>query len=271
MFSILIRPTAANYDAAIATLWEHGTVGLIEESETIRAFFEDRSQATAASQALEDALIDVREEDSSLSYGSGAEASDPIWIGERFVVAPSEMHVAVPAGRFRISMDAQSAFGSGRHESTQLMMHALELCVQPDMSVLDVGCGSGILAIAARLLGVNNIFVCDIDANAIALVRAVDGLSAFAGSADAIQAAAVDLVLANISNRILDAIAPDLHRVARPNAKIMISGFLRDQPPCRFQPQKILENADWQCWICDRDPHLAAQETIASPHPLQWW
>ena len=271
MFSILIRPTAANYDAAIATLWEHGTVGLIEESETIRAFFEDRSQATAASQDFKDILLELRQEDPCVSYSPDTEACDPIWIGERFIVAPAGVAVAAPAGRFRISMEAQSAFGSGRHESTQLTMQALELCLQPGMSVLDVGCGSGILAIAARLLGANNIFVCDIDANAIALVRAVDGLSVFAGSADAIQTAAVDLVLANISNRILDAIAPDLQRVARPSAKIIISGFMRDQPPRRFQPQKILENADWQCWICDRDPHLAAQVTIASPHPLQWW
>ena len=89
MYSILIRPTASNYDEAIATLWECGTVGLIEEAQTVRAFFEDNSQANAASQAFEDVLVELREEDPAISCNAGVAACDPILIGERFVVAPS--------------------------------------------------------------------------------------------------------------------------------------------------------------------------------------
>jgi ribosomal protein L11 methyltransferase len=247
-----------------------GTAGVIEQEVDILAFFERAEQANAAAQRFERILLGDTQH-CTASPPFQVESCDPILIGGRFFIAPSSSNAQVSAGRIRLAVDAQSAFGSGRHESTQLMMQALERCMQSGMTVFDVGCGSGILAMAARLLGAAHIFACDIDSNAISVARRVDGIALFAGSADALQTGAADLVLANISARVVDALAPDLHRVAKPNGRIIVAGFLNQQPPRRVHPESTLELNEWQCWICQRDASLAAEQTAAAPHPLRWW
>ncbi|HZS54570.1 MAG TPA: 50S ribosomal protein L11 methyltransferase [Bryobacteraceae bacterium] len=271
MYSILISLDASLYDETIAALWEFGTLGLIEEPNGIRAFFESAEQTRAVSNAFERAVIENREEkpcDSEIKAGTDWE---PILIGQRFFVAPARIDAITPPGRIRLTVDAQSAFGSGRHESTQLVLQALETCVQAGMTVLDVGCGSGIVGEAARLLGASRVLACDIDPNSIAVASRFGDLQLFAGSADAIRSATIDLVVANITARVVDALAPDLHRVVKPTGRIIISGFVSSQPPRRHKAERILEASEWECWICKRDAMLAQEHTVAEPHSLRWW
>src|SRR2546426_4128516 len=84
-------------------------------------------------------------------------------VGDDFFVIPSWENPVVPNDRLPIRIDPGQAFGTGTHETTQLTMEALERWIEPDQVVLDVGTGSGILAIASRLLGAMQIFACDID------------------------------------------------------------------------------------------------------------
>jgi ribosomal protein L11 methyltransferase len=271
LYSILICPDASNYDETIAALWELGTVGLIEDLRSLRAFFESANQLAVVSQIFERIFIESREEKPWDSEPGSQQDWDPILVGERFFVAPSEIEAPAPARRIRLTINAQSAFGSGRHESTQLMMQALETYLQPDMAVLDVGCGSGILGAAAQLLCTARVFACDIDPNAITVARRFSGVPVFTGSADAVRTGTMDLVLANITAKAVDALAPDLHRIAKPNGRIVISGFVTGQSPLRYRPELILEASEWQCWICKRDPLLAQERAIAKRHPLAWW
>lgn len=271
MYSLLLRLADSDYDDVVATLWELGTLGIIEYSETIRAFFETDQEAHGAAHRFEQILIQIEQEPTLLANAANPDGWDPLLIGERFFIAPSSLNAATPPGRFRLTIDAQSAFGSGRHESTQLMVQALETYLKPGMTVLDAGCGSGILSAAAHLLSAAHVLACDIDPNAMSVARQLSGFELFAGSADAVRTHAADLVLANISARVVDVLAPDLNRVAKPDGLIIISGFLRDHPPRRFRPTAILELSEWQCWICKPDPALAQERAEPTPHALKWW
>lgn len=269
MYSILIRPVKPAYEQAIADLWQLGTAGLIEEGREIRAFFQTRDKAEKAARSFGCDLVSVREEEITLAASELAPA-EPILIGERFFVVPSSSDVATPAGRMRLTIDASSAFGSGRHESTQLMLEALETHLASGMSVVDVGCGSGILSTAARLLGGGRVVACDIDPNALPFAK-TSGTPLFRGSADAVATATADIVLANISARIADALAPELHRIAKPQGLVIVSGFIDGQVPSRFRADTILHAGEWQCWICRRDAVLGYEETGPLEHSLQWW
>ena len=89
--------------------------------------------------------------------------------------------------RIALSLPPGRAFGSGRHETTQLMVEAMETYVRPGSLVIDVGCGSGILAEVARHLGASTIVACDTDSDAITTAcQTCVQAAAFVGSADAI-------------------------------------------------------------------------------------
>ena len=90
----------------------------------------------------------------------------PMEIGERLMVIP-DWEEADPKGRAALRLNPGLAFGTGGHATTRLCLTALEKIVEPGMKVLDLGCGSGILSIAALLLGAERAFACDIDDKAV--------------------------------------------------------------------------------------------------------
>src|SRR5581483_6240572 len=129
---------------------------------------------------------------------SARDLLQPMVVGRSYFLAPEWRDDPAPPGRFRITVNPGMAFGTGVHETTQLCLEALEDHVEPHMTVVDVGTGSGILAEAARRLGAPRVFACDLDPSAIEVAR--QRLAAcFIGSADAVRTAVVDLVLVNIS------------------------------------------------------------------------
>ena len=269
MYSILIRVPDSAYDSTVSAFSELGTAGLIEEQPTIRAFFERRDKIDRAARIFSPSVLEIREEEPILYHIP--DISDPLLVGAKFFIAPDLCDAPTPPGRVRISLEAQSAFGSGRHESTQLMLKAIEKYLQPGMTTLDVGCGSGILSVAARLLGATRTFACDIDPHALAVASRISNIELFAGSADAVRDGVADLVLANISARVVDALAGHLHRVTKPRGTVLISGFIADHEPRRFKPEEIVADGEWQCWICRRDPLLAAERNSPGKHDARWW
>jgi ribosomal protein L11 methyltransferase len=153
-------------------------------------------------------------------------------------------------GRLRLSIDATTAFGTGRHESTQLAIGALERYVSPGMTVVDIGCGSGILSAAAVALGARTAVACDVHPEAVDTARRHLKSPVFLGSIDAIRNSSADLVVANISKVVIDALAADINRVAAPGALLVLAGFLQENPPAHFTPEEVTEVDGWACWIC---------------------
>jgi ribosomal protein L11 methyltransferase len=155
----------------------------------------------------------------------------PIRISRRLWIVPS-WHDAPDPGAINISLDPGLAFGTGSHPTTRLCLAWLERTIRGGESVLDYGCGSGILAVAAMKLGAARADGVDIDAQALLAARA-NALhnrvqASFHGAADAIRQPA-QIVVANILAHPLIVLAPLLARLTAPGGCLALAGILAAQ------------------------------------------
>lgn len=156
----------------------------------------------------------------------------PIAVGERLVVVPSWCEA--PAGAIAITLDPGLAFGTGSHPTTRLCLEWLEATLEPGAAVLDYGCGSGVLAIAAGKLGAGEVQGTDVDPQAIRASRDNARVNAVAASfvlPDALAPRTFDVVVANILANPLIVLAPALAGRVRPRGRIALSGILEAQGP----------------------------------------
>jgi ribosomal protein L11 methyltransferase len=152
---------------------------------------------------------------------------EPVAIGERLWIGPSWHEPQ--AGRIAVRVDPGLAFGTGSHPSTKLVLCYLEETIRGGERVLDYGCGSGILAIAAAKLGAAHIDAVDLDPQAVATTQAnaaANGVTLRAMLPDAPAAAHYDVVVANILAQPLIVLAPFLAQCGR---RIALSGILEAQ------------------------------------------
>ena len=269
MRSILFRADPAAHDALTTGLWQHGTLGILEEPEGWRAFFEDNANLSAILEGLGATVVSTRQEAEHTPPDFVKQDWDPILVGQQFWIAPSWVCHPTPPGRIRLTIDTGNAFGTGRHETTQLALEALEQYLTPGDTVLDIGSGSGILSQAALMLGAGGVFSCDLEPSAITASKPQLRSGLFLGTADAVRSLTGDIVLANISTKVIDALAWELKRVTKPTGLLVLTGFVHDNPPIHFAPEKVFHRGDWLCWLCRPDP----TQSLPKPyiHPLQWW
>jgi ribosomal protein L11 methyltransferase len=189
-------------------------------------------------------------------------------VGERLVIKPSWREFEGGPGDLVVTLDPGMAFGTGLHPSTRLCLLALERAVRAGDRVLDVGTGSGILALAAARLGAERVLAVDLDEVAVEAARAnaeANGLTASVevarGSVEAAPAGQTyDLVLANIIARVIIELAPALAARVRPGGRLVASGILalrRDEVAAALAAagltvEETLEEADWVALLCAR-------------------
>jgi ribosomal protein L11 methyltransferase len=152
--------------------------------------------------------------------------------GGRIVVVPTWVDHEPRPGQRVIRLDPGRAFGTGHHETTRLCLRALERHVRPGASVLDVGTGSGILAIAAALLGAGHVLAVDIDPTAVEVARencSANGVEVVlrAGALES-RPGQFDVVVANISAPANIALAPLFGASVRPDGILILSGLLEE-------------------------------------------
>ena len=155
----------------------------------------------------------------------------PIRISANLWIVPS-WHAAPDPRATVARLDPGLAFGSGSHPSTCLVLRSLEKSVRRGVRVLDYGCGSGILAVVAGLLGAGEIVATDIDPQALettAANAARNGVAVRVTSPDRLPPGTFDLVLANILAGPLIALEPQLAERTRPGGRIALSGILEAQ------------------------------------------
>jgi len=252
--SILFRGSSEDHPLVVADLWDCDTLGIADETTGFRAFFASEVDVSLILSKHSELVVETRVETESPLTGFSREDWDPVLVGERFIIAPSWVDLSASEGRLRLSIDATTAFGTGRHESTQLAIRALERYVSPGMTVVDIGCGSGILSAAALALGARSAIACDVHPEAVATAcRHLHSL-VFLGSIDAIRNSSADLVVANISKVVIDALTVDLNRIATPGAILVLAGFLQQNPPTQFAPEEVIDLDGWACWICRARP-----------------
>jgi len=159
----------------------------------------------------------------------------PVRAGNRFVVYPSwEMPELSDGADLPIQLDPGRAFGTGHHESTQLCLDLMESLTLDGYRVADVGCGSGILSIAAVMLGAKCVTACDTDVTAIEVARensktnrVFSRITFQAGSVDSLKPdAPFDLILANITGEVLMELGRELSGLLAENGKMIWSGIV---------------------------------------------
>jgi len=190
----------------------------------------------------------------------------PIPIGQRLIILPAWIEQETP-GRVAVRIDPSMAFGTGTHPTTQLCLQAVEKYLQPDQDVIDVGCGSGILSVAALKLGAKSALGVDIDSASIRSSRenaaangVGDRLELGLGSVAEIRQGnfrlqKAPLVLANILApviiRLFDAGLADL---VSPGGLLVLSGILAEQAPsvqvaAEAKDLAFVETKQMQDWV----------------------
>ena len=196
---------------------------------------------------------DVADEDWSLSWKQHWQP-DPV--GEGMLILPAWLEVPPEHGeRLVIRMDPGSAFGTGSHPTTRLCLEALEQAPPVGALVADLGCGSGVLGLAALGLGATAVVAADTDSLAVRATgdnrelngRPADQLKVSLGSVEALQqllqGRRADLLLCNILAPVIEALAPGFEALVAPEGRALLSGLLVDQAP---RLEQVLGDLGWR-------------------------
>ncbi|MGI6239369.1 MAG: 50S ribosomal protein L11 methyltransferase [Christensenellales bacterium] len=229
------------------------TVAQIEsELKRIRALGLDFDLGT-----LETNRQAIDEEDWAQSWKS---AFKPFRLGERMVVKPGWETYAPRAGDKIIEIDPGMAFGTGTHETTGLCVELIEAYVKPGMDVIDIGTGTGILAIAAAHMGARGVLATDLDPMAVKIAAENIEINGFAGvirtrAGDLLDAVdeQADIVTANIITDVILAIAAPVRAHIRTGGMFICSGIprarkgdvLRALTEAGYQSLDARERGEW--------------------------
>lgn len=226
-----VLPRQPGSDAAIvgAQLWAAGAMGVWEQPEALVAWFEEAQDDVPPGGHWEiEPDRDWQEEWKATvrPVTAGRITIVPSWLADEHRPAPDEVTLVIDPGR---------AFGSGHHATTTLCLELLQELELAGSSVLDVGCGTGILALAARRLGATTVLAVDVDADAVEVtienaVRTELAVDARVGSAEAADEP-VDVVLANLVTDTIVALADGLVAAVAPGGWLIASGISADRAP----------------------------------------
>jgi len=182
----------------------------------------------------------------------------PTRISERLWIVPS-WHEAPPQG-IVVRLDPGVAFGTGTHPTTQLCLAWLDKHVAAGASVLDYGCGSGILSIAAAKLGAGSVIGVDVDDQALVAARAnaaTNGIAARYTGPEALEPSTFDIVVANILSNPLKLLAPALLARVRRGGALVLSGILERQSDDLIDAYRAADSSVslqvWRAsdgWVC---------------------
>ncbi len=195
----------------------------------------------------------------------------PMEIGERLIVVP-DWETADIRDRVELRLEPGLAFGTGSHATTRLCLTALEKYVRPGTRLADLGCGSGILSIAALLLGAKEAFACDIDEKAVDIAYANAELNGVGRDRYAVRAGDVladaglqkemgtgyDIVVANIVADVIIALAPAAGGLLKKEGLFIASGVIEQRAAevreaLESQGFAIAEenqSEGWRCFVC---------------------
>lgn len=197
------------------------------------AFIRDRMTGEGIEGKVE--IIGVSEEDWANSWKAYYK---PLHIGKKMVIVPAWERYDAKEGEIIVRMDPGMAFGTGTHETTRLVIELLETYTKPGARVLDVGCGSGILAICAAKLGAGECKAYDIDPVAVRVARenikdsgeenVTCDVSDLLKQVD-LAGGKYDLVCANIVADIIIRMAPDVGNYMKEDAVLLASGIITER------------------------------------------
>lgn len=193
----------------------------------------------------------------------------PLSVGKRLLICPTWETATVPEGRTMLPIDPGMAFGTGGHDTTRMVLEAVENYITPASTVLDVGCGSGILSIASLLLGAQSAVGVDIDALAVKMAVENGAVNGFAEPryrivhGDLVKqiSGQYHLILANIVADAILQLSPAIPQFLLPGGVYIVSGIIEERgaeveaglAACGFTPVERLTHGGWCCFVCRKD------------------
>lgn len=255
-WQLTVPASAETSDSLTNFLWEQGALGVVEEETPdapgqVRAFFAEATSSTGLLAAVNRYRASLR----ALGFSEPGDARiapllDEAWasawqqsfpardVGRRLRVVPPWLDGETPeardaSGRLTVVIEPGRAFGTGHHGTTEGCLMLLEeaLAAQPGAAVVDIGTGTGILAIAARRLGAASVLAVDLDPDAVAAARVnaernrVSGLTVrLAEAADLTEP--TPIVLANLLTHAHLALTSRYRRLVAPGGQLVLGGML---------------------------------------------
>jgi ribosomal protein L11 methyltransferase len=209
--------------------WPRARISALLATEIDAAAVLDRALRESGVPVLEAAQFDHIEDADWVALTQ--RQFEPLRVGERLWIVPT-WYVPPEPEAVNVILDPGAAFGTGSHPTTRLCLAWLERHVHPGVAVLDYGCGSGILGIAAMKLGAGRVTAVDVDPQALEAARYNSRLNEVVldvQDANQQPPAAVDIAVANILANPLRMLAPLIAHHTRPGGTIVLSGILEDQ------------------------------------------
>jgi ribosomal protein L11 methyltransferase len=226
--TVAFRVRGTLEDPHLAPLWEAGCTGMLQEGGEVVAFFGERPESELLALFPPGGRWEsVADTDWVARYH---ETLGPISVG-RLVVAPTHCPVTLRAPQRPLWLDPGMAFGTGHHETTYLALAALERLDLRGRRVLDVGAGSGILAIAADLLGAGEAEGLDVDPDTVGVAEANAALNGsrarFAAGVLSERTKPAHVIVANLYAELHAELAPLYARVLEPGGHLLATGIVK--------------------------------------------
>lgn len=252
--------------------WEaDGSVVLYWNAQGAKILQQVRSAVSVLGVALAEGSLQfhpVKAQDWNATWATSVQ---PIRIGRRIGIRPSWATMDMPEDGVELIIDPKQAFGTGHHATTQLILEWLEeVTWVPGMRVLDVGTGSGILAMAALRLGATSAIGIDVDATALdcareyAVVNEIqEELELCCCQMARLQAQSFDVILANLDRKTILQVYVEFSRMRGPRTELVLSGLLEED---ESEIVQLLEGLSWvPRSVRRRDGWIAIQLAVASP------
>ncbi|AGX42096.1 50S ribosomal protein L11 methyltransferase [Clostridium saccharobutylicum] len=187
----------------------------------------------------------------------------PVKITDKIVIKPIWEEYEKKDDELIIELDPGMAFGTGTHETTRMCIKALDKYVKPNTTVFDVGCGSGILAIAAAKLGANHVVGVDLDPVAVDSSKEnisfnnLNNIEVLEGNLLDVVSGKADIVVANIIAEIICVLTEDVKKALNEGGLFIVSGIIHDRvdmvkekfAECGFEVMEINKDGEWNCIV----------------------
>ena len=251
-------PTDGDADDLVRAALTDFDLAAIDETDGSRwrVFFQSEGERDRALAALGDSFptlalrpVDVVDDD----WAARSQASlGAVRVGKITVAPPWDLPLV-------ITIQPSMGFGTGHHATTRLCLAALQRLDLTGRTVIDVGTGSGVLAIAASLLGAGEVLGIDDDADAVQAARENLELNPDARVSlqvmdlGALQAGSLDVVLANLTGGLLQAAAGALRRLTVPGGRLILSGFMESEEAdvlAAYADRAVEDRAREDEWLC---------------------
>jgi ribosomal protein L11 methyltransferase len=249
-FLITVSTNSQTREAIGNFLFEKGATGLVETDQALEAFYPGTIDIAGIAALLHEyfdelanlgfavdrdavAVREVEDQDWNAEWKKDYHA---IRVTERIMIRPSWEEIPDYAPAIVIQIDPEMAFGTGTHATTRLCLRLMEEHFQPNLSILDIGTGTGILAIAAVKMGAAKTVGLDIDPLATATAKknawingASDKICLFTGTLAALRPSPFDLVLANVNREQILKNLPMMKEMLDYRSKLVLSGLLIEE------------------------------------------